>query len=340
MKHAATAQQSSDRLQRVVLTTILALSWVGWIVGWMLIESFGESSVLPVIFAANVVFHPMMALTVWRRLLPLPVANVVCLCFAAGVCGTCMALLFYAGTLGAGIAIEPLYLWFPVIYVLAFTLPSRRLSLAVSLGVLGVFAAISVPYLVNGASETHTNLTIQTLMVSGVLIAALDFLSGYLHQFRLSQLTVDELAHLANTDALTQLVNRRRVTEVIEDEIARLGRYGHPCSVIVFDVDRFKLVNDRYGHGVGDDTLVALAGRTAGAVRDVDTLGRWGGDEFTVVLPETSYDEALVKAEELCRLVAAAPTRRSTAPSATAATAPRACSPFLSPWCADFAAEG
>jgi diguanylate cyclase (GGDEF)-like protein len=144
-------------------------------------------------------------------------------------------------------------------------------------------------------------------MVSGVLIAALHFFSGYQYRLQLAQLTVDELARRANTDVLTRLANRRRMAEIIESELVRFARYGHTFSVILIDIDHFKSVNDRFGHAVGDQTLVALAARVTEGLRDVDMLGRWGGEEFLVVMLETGYEQALNKAGALCVHVAAAP---------------------------------
>jgi diguanylate cyclase (GGDEF)-like protein len=77
--------------------------------------------------------------------------------------------------------------------------------------------------------------------------------------------------------------------------------------VVLIDIDHFKSVNDRFGHGVGDRALVALAARVTLVPRDVDMLGRWGGEEFVVVLPETDYLQTLEKACALCTHVAAAP---------------------------------
>ena len=144
-------------------------------------------------------------------------------------------------------------------------------------------------------------------MVSAVMIAALYFFSSYLQRLQIAQLTLDELAHLANTDELTQLANRRRMTEAIEHELMRHRRYGHSCSIIAFDIDHFKTVNDKFGHSGGDGCLVALAARITKVLRQVDTLGRWGGEEFLVVLPETGFDETVKKASALCSHVAATP---------------------------------
>jgi len=288
--------------------TILALSWVASGVAWTLMEIHGQSSVvLRGVFGLNLLFHPVMFVIAWRRLLSLHVVEMACLLFASGICALCMALRLYSPAHGASIDLQPLYLWIPVIYVFAFTLPNHRTSLRMSLAILAVFVAISLPYLARSLNQPHVNFTIQMLTVSAVLIAALYFFSSHLHRLRLAELTVGELARLANTDELTKLANRRRMTEVIAHEMGRFARYGHAFSIILFDIDHFKTVNDRFGHGVGDDTLVALAARTMDVLREVDTLGRWGGEEFVVILPETGFEETLRKAAALCVHVAAVP---------------------------------
>ncbi|MGB7414553.1 MAG: GGDEF domain-containing protein, partial [Thermosynechococcaceae cyanobacterium] len=173
--------------------------------------------------------------------------------------------------------------------------------------ILALFVSISLPYLVHHFDQPESNFTIQLHMVSAVLIAALYFFSSYQHRFQIAQLTSDELARLANTDELTKLANRRQMNETIRTELVRFTRYGHPFSIILIDVDHFKTVNDRFGHSVGDKTLVALAARIMNALRDVDTLGRWGGEEFIVILPETRFEKTLRKATKLCGHVAEQP---------------------------------
>jgi diguanylate cyclase len=226
---------------------------------------------------------------------------------ARGLCAACMALRLYSPTYGASIDLQPLYLWIPVIHVFVFTLAGHRSSLKLSLAILALFVAISLPYLVEDVQQPYGNFTIQLHVVSAVLVAALYFFSSYQQRFQIAQLTADQLARLANTDELTQLANRRRVAEAIESELLRFTRYGHSFSIILIDVDHFKAVNDRFGHSGGDKTLVALAARITDVLRHVDTLGRWGGEEFVVVLPETPFGETLHKATALCGHVAARP---------------------------------
>jgi diguanylate cyclase (GGDEF)-like protein/PAS domain S-box-containing protein len=111
----------------------------------------------------------------------------------------------------------------------------------------------------------------------------------------------EALRELAATDGLTGLLNRRRFVEMGEAEIERAKRTGRPLSLIMFDVDHFKKVNDTRGHDVGDLVLVALARTATEALRTVDILGRLGGEEFAVLLPETGLEEAAVVAERLRR---------------------------------------
>jgi diguanylate cyclase (GGDEF)-like protein len=100
------------------------------------------------------------------------------------------------------------------------------------------------------------------------------------------EVLAQEVYKMALLDPLTGLFNRRYIEQRLEDEIARSQRHGRPLSVIMFDLDEFKLVNDTYGHGAGDALLKAFADRLSRATRGSDASGRYGGDEFLVVLPE------------------------------------------------------
>ncbi len=115
------------------------------------------------------------------------------------------------------------------------------------------------------------------------------------------------LAALATTDPLTELPNHRALQVLLEQECERARRFGHPLSLLFFDGDRFKQVNDTYGHAVGDLVLRELGERARSVLRAGDTVGRFGGEEFLVLLPETDEQEAKIVAERLRAAVAASP---------------------------------
>ncbi|HEU0043836.1 sensor domain-containing diguanylate cyclase [Sphingomonas sp.] len=135
-----------------------------------------------------------------------------------------------------------------------------------------------------------------------------------------ARLVIDEfeLRAIANNDYLTGAMTRRAFTERAEQELARHRRYSRPCSLISFDVDHFKSVNDTYGHPIGDEVLKTVVRVCEDALRPTDILGRLGGEEFAVLLPETPATDALRCAERLRATlaqttIAAAPGLRVTA---------------------------
>ncbi|MDD1611583.1 MAG: diguanylate cyclase [Methylococcaceae bacterium] len=108
-----------------------------------------------------------------------------------------------------------------------------------------------------------------------------------------------ELEQLSNTDALTGIANRRLLNRAFEKEIARVRRYHSKFSVIMLDVDYFKSVNDNFGHQAGDHVLHALANLIDDSIRANDLAGRWGGEEFLILCPETDLHGALQLAETI-----------------------------------------
>jgi diguanylate cyclase (GGDEF)-like protein len=112
-----------------------------------------------------------------------------------------------------------------------------------------------------------------------------------------------EAESLADRDVLTPVFNRRAFVRELRRVLAFSQRYGGPASLIYFDLDGFKAVNDRYGHAAGDTALQAVAERLAGAVRESDVVGRLGGDEFGVILMHADHEAALAKARSLTSLI-------------------------------------
>ncbi|OGB28338.1 MAG: hypothetical protein A3F78_21145 [Burkholderiales bacterium RIFCSPLOWO2_12_FULL_61_40] len=113
------------------------------------------------------------------------------------------------------------------------------------------------------------------------------------------------LEHQAWTDPLTQVANRSHFLDMARQEFARCRRYAHPVSLWMIDIDHFKTVNDTYGHHAGDIALQSLVSTSQQTLRDWDILGRIGGEEFAVLLPETGAERAMLVAERLRQAVAA-----------------------------------
>ena len=118
------------------------------------------------------------------------------------------------------------------------------------------------------------------------------------------QKSLEEKAlNLAKTDLLTGLANRLKLDYILNDEIERFNRYKRPLSIIMFDIDHFKKVNDNDGHLIGDKCLVQVASILSNNSRMFDTIGRWGGDELLIICPETDLNEIICLGEKFRILI-------------------------------------
>jgi len=116
-----------------------------------------------------------------------------------------------------------------------------------------------------------------------------------------------EVGRLAITDELTGIFNRRHFFEMAEKKFARAQKNNHPLSALIVDLDHFKQFNDRYGHVVGDQVLREAARLMCTAMRESDIIGRYGGEEFSIILPDTTVKAAIFVAERLISQVSDVP---------------------------------
>lgn len=114
----------------------------------------------------------------------------------------------------------------------------------------------------------------------------------------------NKLAYLASRDSLTNLLNRRIMSQYIQMEHVRSKRSGKAFGLIMADVDDFKRVNDSFGHAAGDLVLIELAGLLSATLREQDSIARWGGEEFLILLPETDFEGVQIAAEKVRDLIA------------------------------------
>jgi diguanylate cyclase (GGDEF)-like protein len=117
----------------------------------------------------------------------------------------------------------------------------------------------------------------------------------------------EEIYRLTIMDALTETHNKRYFIEFLDRELARSARYSRPLSMLMVDIDRFKMINDEMGHLGGDFALRELAARIKGSIRKEELFARYGGEEFAIVLPEATRDGAVALSERLLAVVAQTP---------------------------------
>lgn len=162
-------------------------------------------------------------------------------------------------------------------------------------------------------AEKHTEMWMRTAVIIVLTFAAL-FVQYFMrkqaeyenlllkHQAQLEHLVsarTHELQYLANFDELTGIYNRRKFNELFDSETERAKRYNQPLSLVLLDIDHFKMINDKYGHNEGDEVLKAIAEILRKHLRRSDVYARWGGEEFIILMTHTSLDTAGQVAEKL-----------------------------------------
>lgn len=203
-----------------------------------------------------------------------------------------------------------------LVTVLAFA--SIWLPLGASLVAWGLCAAVSGALLYGYAGRLGIALD-GTLQVTlswlffCVILGRLVFLSAYsgwmrnrLHESR-SRLAVsiEQVRELASHDELTKTLNRRSIVGRLEQERASAARTGQPLCVALLDLDHFKSINDSHGHAAGDQVLQAFTATLRATMRESDVLGRYGGEEFLMVMTDTRLEEAMLASERICQAIAA-----------------------------------
>jgi diguanylate cyclase (GGDEF)-like protein len=198
-----------------------------------------------------------------------------------------------------------------IIVTFYIVIPSRLYfrvgaGLIVTIGEIIVMNTLRAPFATTIAISTYVTYLFANLI--GI------FISVHLYRQRRGEFKIleeeiglrAEVARLAELDELTGLYNRRKFLELAEKEAEKCKRYQRPFSFMMLDLDHFKTVNDTYGHQAGDTVLRSFADVVKNQIRNVDVMGRLGGEEFGIVLVETHLDAARVVAERIRQAVAGA----------------------------------
>jgi diguanylate cyclase (GGDEF)-like protein len=173
-------------------------------------------------------------------------------------------------------------IWFCVIILGSFATANLLRSLADAIGLLAVPA---------------TFYQVEALIFILYIAVALGIAFGFF--WMTTAKLSSALEEIASTDPLTRTYNRRVFREWCEKELMRSKQSGNPFSLLMIDLDHFKKINDRFGHSVGDATLCLVVEQMQNSIRGIDVLGRWGGEEFVVLLPGASSQSALLIAQRL-----------------------------------------
>lgn len=193
------------------------------------------------------------------------------------------------------VSLFSMFLFMPFLYIFVFLAYDKRGALVRSAIILVSTVGISLPALLYEGfhSIIVAPNTILLSYLSMVLVV------GQLYMLSKMKESLKSAEQLTRIDPLTSLLNRRGFEEMLESRVEEALQDNTALSMIVFDLDDFKRLNDTLGHDAGDDALVAVARTVETGLREADSFARWGGEEFAVLCPDTSGDEAYLFAERL-----------------------------------------
>jgi diguanylate cyclase (GGDEF)-like protein len=215
------------------------------------------------------------------------------------------ALYGSAGSLGVNDQLGEFAFWFPTLYASILFILGVDNGLRVAVSHYGLSLFVGLPYVViqiaGGGSFPVVYALTQLYLSSAVAIATVVIFVRYTESLMRAKL---EFEHLAHTDHVTRIGNRRQMERLLLQEVRRAERYCSELSVLLLDLDHFKRVNDLFGHPVGDEVLREISVLLLAESRAADHIGRWGGEEFIMILPKTSEQAGQRLAERIVVRVA------------------------------------
>ena len=197
-------------------------------------------------------------------------------------------------------------IWMIFLPIYAMTVNGPKLGLQITFGFLTILLLLaynSIGHWQSGLWDqmSFIRLTVASLILTFIIYANERSLATARRQ---EQLALEELRKLSTLDELTQIANRRSLNKELSSMIHRADRYESPLCIALFDIDNFKQINDQYGHLAGDAVLQQLADIVKHELRCTDILGRWGGEEFLVILPQDDLTSTRLMSEKLRQTIA------------------------------------
>ncbi|PTA67457.1 GGDEF domain-containing protein [Deinococcus arcticus] len=297
-------QQFRRHALLAVVALSLATSAFGLLVAHPLNWGPGVTTGLALLTVKNVLF--LLWLQVFARHYVLVGALHLLILGATGVYKFAQAVLVEQMVGGLG----TYSYWLPLAYVVAFLVFPGRVATAASLGIFAALSAVVGVWLASGAglsaSQQSNSALLVQLLLSHVTFISFFVLFGLLQRRYVGALAAAQSeARAGYLDALTGVPNRRQLTLWLSAQLD--GPARAPLSVILLDLDRFKQINDTHGHDYGDEVLRRTASAMGGVLRRGTLFGRWGGEEFLVILPGAGAAEAQGVAERIRQAVAGVP---------------------------------
>lgn len=197
--------------------------------------------------------------------------------------------------------------WFPLLYTTLFMFMQRDRAMITSMVLYGSILLPTIAKLFRSSevlrSDTVLPVLMQMMFSHPFYITALIGVSTLQISFAHAEGKANAMSLAANTDFLTQTANRRATDQVLQQALVQAQQTGTRIAAIFIDIDHFKQINDTFGHEVGDQVLVAIAGLLKLHLRYTDTLGRWGGEEFIIIVTDTTYTASYELAKRLCQAI-------------------------------------
>lgn len=295
--HHATSRY---RTYQIVLVAALLTYGVDFVFGLFLGASRLELTFWPLMMAviAFILWHMTRYKVLFRRGEIIGYAVITTNAFAEFVLGL--------ATRDLPVVLLNVGIWLLVLYVFAFFVFKARQGLYVSLAVslASLFIALAV-VVARGLTDTNSLYSLLKFYCATFFVIAFGYAAAlWREQVEKARTDAETAQQLALTDGLTGVYNRRGLELLLEKEASRSERYERDLSIILFDLDHFKQINDSYGHSAGDEVLKTVAEIVQSQLRKGDEVGRWGGEEFMVICSETDIGQACLVADRLREAVA------------------------------------